>query len=213
MDTLRKILAFCEEFSTPPSEILIELERETFLNTISPHMLAGHLQGQLLSFLSWLLNPEVVLEIGTFTGYATICLAKGLRQGGVVHTIEVNQELSFISKKYFEKAGLSEKIVLHEGDAFDIIPGLDLHFDLVFIDAGKSDNQKFYDIVFDKVKPGGLIITDNVLWDGKVMNRIHENDTDARNIEAFIKSIHNDNRVENILLPVRDGLMVARKLP
>lgn len=210
MNVLRKLSSFCESFTTPPSPVLHELERETYLNTLSPQMLCGLLQGQFLAFISKMTKPETILEIGTFTGYASICLASGLRESGVLHTIEINPELEFISSKYFEKANLAGKIVQHIGDAHKIIPGLSETFDIVFIDASKDDNEAFYDLVFGKVKPGGLILIDNVLWDGKVMNP--NKDSDTLLIEAFNQKVHSDKRVENIMLPIRDGIMLLRKL-
>jgi caffeoyl-CoA O-methyltransferase len=210
MTTLRKINAYCEDFTSEPTAVLKELERETHLNTLSPHMLSGHLQGQFLSLLSYLMKPETILEIGTFTGYAAICLASGLSEKGVLHTIEINPELQELSSRYFKKANLSGKIVQHSGDAFDIITKLSLGFDMVYIDAGKTDNARFYDLVFDKVNHGGLIIIDNVLWDGKVTGENHDSDT--RIIHEFNLKIKADHRVEKIMLPVRDGLLIVRRL-
>ncbi|MEK7254054.1 MAG: O-methyltransferase, partial [Bacteroidota bacterium] len=161
---LKKLTAFCESFSTPPAPELLELERETHLKMLAPQMLCGHLQGQFLTMLSSLMRPVAILEIGTFTGYASICLAKGLPEGGILHTIEVNPECAWLCQKYFEKAGLQEKIRLHLGDAREIVPGLAENFDLVYLDAGKNDYLFFYDLVFEKVKSGGVILADNVLW-------------------------------------------------
>ncbi|MFQ5445662.1 MAG: O-methyltransferase [Saprospiraceae bacterium] len=210
MSTLNKLAAYCEQFSTPPDEVLCELERETHLKTLTPQMLCGPLQGQFLTLLSRLVQPRQVLEIGTFTGYAAICLARGLRPGGTLHTIEANPEYSDISHKYFRKTGLQGSIVAHTGDAKNIIPTLAGSFDIVYIDAGKNENALYYDLVFDQVERGGFIITDNVLWHGKVLAKARDRDT--RTIEAFSRKVHGDDRVENIMLPIRDGILLARKL-
>jgi len=202
-------MSYCEAHSSPPDPVLYELERETNLKTLAPQMASGPLQGQFLTLLSQLLRPETILEIGTFTGYAAICLAKGLAPGGKLHTIEVNEELEYISRKYFEKAGLSDKIIPHTGDAKQIIPTLPGTFDLVFIDAGKLDYAHFYDLVFDRVRPGGLLLADNVLWSGKVIQG--ETDKHTLQLDAFNKKIRDDDRVDNLLLPIRDGMMIVRK--
>lgn len=210
MNVTPKLLhAYCEAHTTPQSEILYELERETNLKTLAPQMISGHLQGQFLTLLSQLQRPKAILEIGTFTGYAAICLAQGLAEGGLLHTIEPNRELEHIIRKYIVKAGLQEKIQLYIARAEEIIPNLNIAFDLVFIDAGKQQNALFYDMILDKVNPGGLILIDNVLWSGKVVTS--ENDADTEVIRAFNDKVHNDPRVENLLLPIRDGLLIARK--
>lgn len=209
MKLIKRLSAYCEAHTTPQSDLLYELERETNLKTMSPQMLSGHLQGQFLTLLSTLMRPKAILEIGTFTGYAAICLAQGLAKDGILHTIEANPELAHIITKYITRAGLENKILLHIGKAEAIIPTLSLHFDLVFIDAGKQQNALFYDLVFDKVNPGGLILVDNVLWSGKVIQ--NENDPDTALIRAFNDKVHQDERVENLMLPIRDGLLIARK--
>jgi len=208
--TLRQLAAFCESFTTAPSPVLYELERETYLKTMAPQMASGKLQGQFLRFLSWMLRPKRILEIGTFTGYSAICLAEGLAEDGILHTIEANPELAHFGEKYFTKAGLNDKIVAHIGDAFSLIPSLEETFDLVFIDSGKNDYAALYDLVFEKVRTGGFLFVDNVLWDGKVMTDAQDGDT--RTIQAFIRKIQTDERVENVLIPVRDGLILIRKL-
>ncbi|HMO39374.1 MAG TPA: O-methyltransferase [Saprospiraceae bacterium] len=201
---------YCAAHTTPPDPVLQALERETHLKTLAPQMLSGHLQGQLLQLLSSLLQPKSILEIGTFTGYAAICLARGLAPGGRLHTIEPNRELEHLIRKYIALAGLEAAIQLHIGRAEEMIPVLDISFDLVFIDAGKQQNAFFYDLIFDKVRPGGLILIDNVLWGGKIVNeRAH--DVDTQLIRTFNDKIHADERVENIMLPIRDGLLIARK--
>lgn len=174
-----------------------------------PQMLSGHVQGNFLSLLSTLVQPKRILEIGTFTGYATICLAKGLSNDGLLYTIDINQELEHICNKYFEKAGLRKKIISLYGNAMQLIPDLNEIFDLVFIDADKANYSNYYDLVSDKVEPGGLIIADNVLWSGKVLDEKKDKDTVA--IDNFNQKVQDDNRVENVLISVRDGLMIVRK--
>ena len=208
--TLRQLTKFCESFTSPLDKVLHELERETHLKTLAPQMASGRLQGQFLRFLSLMMKPKRVLEIGTFTGYSAICLAEGLTEDGMLHTIEANAELAYFGKKYFAKASLSDRITAHIGSAFDIIPTLDETWDLVFIDAGKNDYAALYDLVFDRLRPGGFLLADNTLWDGKVMSGAQ--DADTRAIRAFNQKVHDDPRVENVLLAVRDGLMVVRKL-
>lgn len=210
-DFIKQLHAYCEAHTTPPGDVLYELERETHLKTLAPQMLSGHLQGQFLALLSKLMRPQAILEIGTFTGYAAICLAQGLAENGVLHTIEANQELEHFIRKYIAKAGLEDKIQLHIGRAEHVIPALNLLFDIVFIDAGKQQNAQFYDLVFNKVNTGGLIIIDNVLWSGKVLSE-EEEDEDTQAIQAFNRKVHEDPRVENLMLPVRDGVLIARKL-
>jgi len=209
MNTLKALTKYCEQHSTPPSKILYELKRETHLKTLAPQMLSGPLQGRLLSLISKLVRPKRILEIGTFTGYAALCLAEGLSEDGLLHTIEANRELEYLIRKYIKKAGLEQKIVLHLGGAEQVIPTLEEQFDLVFIDAGKQDYGLHYDLVIEKVNSGGLILADNVLWSGKVVHKKHDKDT--RLIDAFNKKILADQRVENLTLPIRDGLLLARK--
>ncbi|MCB0569848.1 MAG: O-methyltransferase [Phaeodactylibacter sp.] len=204
--------AYCEAHTSPQPPTLYELERETHLKTLAPQMLSGHLQGQFLSLLSKLHRPKLILEIGTFTGYSAICLAQGLQEGGRLHTIEANAELEYLIRKYVAKAGLEQRITLHIGDALEIIPSLEGPFDMVFIDAGKQDYIRYYDMVAGNLNPGGLIIADNVLWDGKVVNEGRDQDPDARSLHEFNEMVQRDPSVENIMLPVRDGLLVVRKL-
>lgn len=208
--SLKRLTKYCIEFSTAPSKTLHRLERETNLKTLAPQMISGPLQGQLLRFLTMMIKPQYILEIGTFTGYAAIAMAEGLSEGGKLITIESNVELAYITQKYIKEAGLEEKIEALNGDAKAIIPTLDYTYDLVFIDAGKNDNAFYYDLVMDRINPGGFILVDNVLWSGKVTQREHDNDT--RTIHAFNEKVHQDERVENVILPIRDGLTVIRKL-
>ena len=211
-DLLDQLSDYCEAHTTPQATTLYELERETHLKTLSPQMLSGHLQGQLLAFISKIHRPKTILEIGAFTGYAAICLAQGLQEGGLLHTIEVNVELEYLIRKYIALAGLKDKIELHMGDALEIIPKLEGNFDLVFIDAGKQDYAAFYHLVIGRTNPGGLIIADNVLWSGKVVAKDRAQDPDAVSLHNFNEMVQNDPRVENIMLPIRDGLLIARRL-
>lgn len=207
---IQKLTEYCENHTTSQTELLYDLERETNLKTLAPQMTSGHLQGQFLSLLSHLIQPKAILEIGTFTGYATICLAQGLQKNGIIHTIEVNEELEYLSKKYFEKSGLQHKIKTHIGNAKTIIPTLKEEFDIVFIDAGKLDYPEFYDLVFDRVKKGGLILSDNVLWSGKIVNGATDKHT--RQLDFYNKKLLKDDRIEQLILPLRDGMGIARKL-
>jgi len=207
--SLNKLTQYCIEHSTPPPDFLHQLDRETHLKTLAPQMMAGPMQGQFLRFLSLMIQPSKILEIGTFTGYATICLAAGLSEDGKLTTLEANEELEYIAKKYFAQAGLSNRIEQIIGDAKDIIPSLKGPFDIVFIDAGKMDYALYFDLVFEKVSPGGYLIADNVLWSGKVVQKEHDNDTTI--IHAFNEKIQQDPRVENLMLPIRDGVLLMRK--
>lgn len=205
-----EISAYCEALSKPQSAVLKELERETHVRMLYPQMLSGHLQGKFLSMISALVQPKAILEIGTFTGYSAICLASGLTDNGVLHTIEAEEELEQTILKFFKKAGVDGKIKLHIGQAAEIIPTLNMQFDLVFIDADKESYPTYYDLVIDQVRKGGLIIADNALWSGKVLTR--ERDNETQGIHGFNEKVLYDARVENVLLPLRDGVMLARKL-
>ena len=204
-------LEYCQAHTSPVPAVLSELERATYLRTLSPQMLSGAYQGTLLRLLSQMIRPRRILEIGTFTGYSTICLADGLAPDGLLHTIEANDELGGIIREYLLKAGLAEKVHLHLGDAAAIIPTLAETFDLVFMDAGKLDYARHYTLALDKMRPGAFLLADNVLWDGKVA-RDDPQDATAQVLRDFNEMVHGDARVENILLPVRDGVMVVRKL-
>jgi len=196
--------------SSQEDPVLTELARHTCLNEVHPRMLSGHILGSFLGLFSKLLSPRRILEIGTYTGYSAICLARGLREGGKLTTIEVNDELREIALKFFHKAGLNKHIELINGDALQIIPSLKESFDLVFIDANKDDYPAYYDLVIDRVTPGGYILVDNVLWAGKVLDIPSADDT-TRIIHQFNQSVSKDQRVENLLLPLRDGLMIIKK--
>lgn len=198
--------------SEPESEVLAELSRATHLQVLRPRMLSGNLQGQFLKMICRMIGARRVLEIGTYTGYAAISMASGLTEEGVVHTIDVNDELEDFTRGFIEKSGLEEHIVFHVGDACEIIPRLDEVFDLVFIDADKREYSKYYHLVFDKVRAGGMIIADDVLWDGKVADPNVKLDAQTQGILEFNDMVQADSRVENVLLPVRHGLMMIRKV-
>jgi len=199
--------------TTEEDKILYEINRETHLNIIKPIMLSGHYQGKLLEFFSFMIRPKRILEIGTYTAYSAICLAKSLGEEGKLITIEVNKELEKTIHKNIKKAGLDNKIDVLIGDAKKIIPKIENDFDLIYIDADKKNNQWYYDHLLPKLRTGGHIIIDNALWYGKVCDEeLMKHDKNAENIHAFNNYIHNDSRVENILLPVRDGLLIVRKL-
>jgi predicted O-methyltransferase YrrM len=203
-----KIMTYAETFTSPQNAILDALERETHLKTLSPRMLSGHFQGRFLSLISHLMRPKRVLEIGTFTGFSALCMAEGLSDDGLLYALEVDDELAPIIHKYVEQSGFTEKIKVIFGDALEIIPSVDEVFDLVFIDAGKKDYPHYFDMVIGKMRRGGLIIADNVLWSGKILDLKKDKDTEI--LDSFNKKIQTDSRVENILLPIRDGLMMAR---
>ena len=192
-------------------EILADLNRRTHVSIIQPRMLSGHYQGRVLSMLSHMIQPEKVLEIGTYTGYSALCLAEGLKEKGHLTTIDVNEELEDFVATYIEKAGMGDRITQLIGDAIDIIPTLDEQFDIVFIDADKKNYCNYYDLVFDKVKSGGYIIADNVLWSGKVLEDYDSLDRETKILMDYNRKIHEDERVQEVLLPIRDGIMIARK--
>jgi len=199
------------EHSSQEDPVLTELARHTYLNEVHPRMLSGHILGSFLSMFSLMMSPGRILEIGTYTGYSAICLARGLREGGILTTIEVNDELRGISKEYFRKAGLEEKIDLINGDALEVIPALTGTFDLVFMDAHKDDYPDYYNLVIERVPSGGYILADNVLWGGKVLDSPLADHT-TRRIDLFNQMVNADLSVENLLLPLRDGVMIIKKL-
>jgi len=201
---------YAEEHSTPETPILERINRDTYLKVMHPRMLSGHLQGRILATLSRMIKPTAILEIGTFTGYSALCLAEGMNDGGKLITIDINEELEEYVRENFEAAGLNSKIEYILGNALDVIPTLSTDFDLVFIDADKVNYVRYYEMVIDKVKPGGYILADNVLWSGKVLDSALI-DEDTMAIRAFNRQVHGDPRVENVIFPIRDGLMVLRK--
>lgn len=203
---------YSKQHSTSESEVLYNINRQTHLKTLHPRMLSGHLQGLFLSQISYMIKPRHVLEIGTFTAYSTICLAQGLAEGGFIHTLENNLELEQMIFENINKAGLEEKVKVYFGEALNIIPTIDEIFDLVFIDADKENYINYFVTVIDKVKKGGFIIADNVLWSGKVLKKANANDTETIGIIRFNEYIQKEPQVENLLLPFRDGLMLMRKL-
>lgn len=206
-----KIEDYALNFSQPESDVLKKLNRETYAKVLMPRMLSGHMQGNILSMFSKMLQPKQILEIGTYTGYSGICLAQGLQDNGKLHTIDINDELESMVLSFIQQAGLANKINFYPGNALSIIPTINETFDLVFIDADKKNYSDYYDLVFEKVRSGGFIIADNVLWSGKVLDEESTMDPDTKAIHDYNKKIHNDSRVEHMLLPVRDGLMIARK--
>lgn len=207
----KDIEEYAESMTGSEMDILHELARETNIKVLRSRMLAGKSQGKLLQLISQMIKPKRILEIGTYTGYSSICLAQGLSDNGLLHTIDKNPELEDIILKYIKKAGLENKIKLHIGEAINIIPSLDEDFDLVFIDADKENYLNYYEMVMHKLKKGGIIIADNVLWSGKVLNEPAKGDIETKSLIEFNSHITNDSRVENLLLPFRDGLMIIRK--
>lgn len=207
-----KIDAYAENHSSKENSTLQALNRETYANVLMPRMLSGHLQGRVLSMFSNMLRPNRILEIGTYTGYAALCMAEGLTDDGILYTIDINEELETMVRKYIAEAGMESKIKFHIGNALEIIPALDETLDMVFIDADKENYSTYYDLVFDKLRTGGIIIADNVLWSGKVLddNELAK-DVETKALNDFNKKVLADDRVENVLMPVRDGLMVIRK--
>ena len=206
------IFEYARQHSSPEDEVLAALNRETHLRTVYPNMLSGHLQGRFLEMISHLLAPRRILEIGTFTGYSAICMARGLAEGGLLHTIDINDETMVIARKYIHLASLDDKIILHTGNALDIISNLEEIFDLVFIDADKPQYISYYNAVFDKLRVGGVILADNVLWGGKVLNENKFPDRETKGILDFNTFVSEDARVEKVMIPLRDGLLMIRKV-
>lgn len=207
----RQLEEFISRHSSPSDPLLEELYRQTHIKFVNPNMVSGHLQGKLLEFISRMISPERILEIGTYTGYSAICLARGLKPGGRLYTIESNDELDDFARSFFYRAGLGESIIKLTGRAQDLLPGLNMDFDLVFIDGDKREYTEYFMQVIGKVKPGGFIIADNVLWSNKVME-YDSSDRQTRGILEFDNMIKDRHDIENIILPLRDGLMLIRKL-
>ncbi|MEO2053680.1 MAG: O-methyltransferase [Allomuricauda sp.] len=201
---------YIADHSEPEPTLLTELTRETHLKVVQPRMITGHFQGRVLSMLSKLIHPKYILEIGTYTGYSALCLAEGLQKDGQLHTIEVNEELHQLQRTYFDKSGYGSKIFQHTGDALDIVPTLDHIFDLVFIDAQKVNYDAYFEAVIQKTKPGSVILSDNVLWSGKVVEPLQKGDKATEALLTYNQKLKNDPRVETVLLPIRDGLTLSR---
>ena len=192
-------------------ELLQKLTRETFQKILQPRMSSGPYQGRVLSIISKLINPKNILEIGTFTGYSTLCLAEGMQTDGQLHTIDVNEELFDFQRKYFDASEFGSKIIQHLGNALDIIPKLDTTFDLVFIDADKDNYVNYFNLIIDKMNVGGIILSDNVLWSGKVIEPLNPKDKMTKAVLEYNSLLKEDDRVETVLLPIRDGLTISRK--
>lgn len=205
-----------EEYSAAHTEeenaLLKSLNRDTHANVLSPRMLSGHVQGRFLSMISRMIRPDRILEIGTYTGYSGICFCEGLNPGGKLVTIDVNEELESFTRKYFDQTPFKEQIDYRIGNALDIIPTLTDTFDLVFIDADKINYSSYFNLCLEKVRSGGFLIADNVLWSGKVVEQLKKVDKDTQALLDFNRMVHEDPRVSNILLPIRDGLMILQKL-
>ena len=191
-------------------QLLSELNRETWANVMMPRMLSGHMQGRILSMISKMISPENIIEIGTYTGYSALCLVEGIKKNGMLHTLDINEEYTAIEKRYFNKSDYHNRIQQYIGNALDIIPDLDANFQLAFIDADKENYSSYFDLIIDKMDIGGYIIADNVLWSGKVTKKQRDEETEA--LHQYNKKVLTDKRVETLLLPVRDGLMMSRKV-
>jgi len=198
------------DHTQPEPELLAQLARETHQKVLQPRMLSGHYQGRLLSMISKIARPKTILELGTYTGYSALCLAEGLQKDGVLHTIDTNEELKDFQKKYFDLSIFKDQIHQHLGNALNIIPNLDIKFDLVFIDADKPNYPDYFDLIINKLNPGGIILTDNVLWSGKVVEKIQEDDESTRALVKYNTLVAADSRLETIMLPIRDGLSISR---
>lgn len=194
----------------PEPELLQKLNRETWSKVLQPRMLSGHYQGRVLSMISKIVNPKTILEIGTYTGYSALCMMEGIQKNGILHTIDHNEELFSLQRKYFDLSGFGKQMIQHIGEALEIIPTLDKTFDLVFIDADKENYSNYFELVVPKMKSGGIILSDNVLWSGKVLEKPKKDDVDTPALIAYNKLVNSDLRVESVLLPIRDGLTITR---
>jgi len=201
---------YAVDHTQPEPELLARLARETHQKVLQPRMLSGHYQGRLLSMISKIARPKTILELGTYTGYSALCLAEGLQKDGVLHTIDINEELKDFQKKYFDLSIFKDQIHQHLGNALNIIPNLDIKFDMVFIDADKPNYPDYFDLIINKLNPGGIILTDNVLWSGKVVEKIQEDDESTRALVKYNTLVAADSRLETIMLPIRDGLSISR---
>jgi caffeoyl-CoA O-methyltransferase len=203
---------YIEQHSEKEPELLAALNKETYQKVLLPRMLSGHFQGRVLSMLSKLIRPVNILEIGTYTGYSALCLCEGMQENGTLHTIDIKEELVDFQRKHFDKSPWGNQIVQHLGEALDIIPPLDMKFDLVFIDADKENYINYFELIVPKMNKGGIILSDNVLWSGKVLEPLQPNDLSTKIILEYNQLLKNDPRVETVLLPIRDGLTVSRVL-
>ncbi|PZW39572.1 putative O-methyltransferase YrrM [Mesonia algae] len=203
---------YVEQHSQQEPELLQKLQRETFQKILQPRMLSGHFQGRVLSMLAKLIRPKSILEIGTYTGYSALCLAEGMQTEGNLYTIDKNEELEDFQRKYFDLSPWGKQIHQYVGNALEIIPQIDVEFDLVFIDADKQNYPNYFDIILPKMKSGGVILSDNVLWSGKIVESVKKGDNDTKALLHYNKKINEDPRVETVLLPIRDGLTVTRVL-
>ena len=203
---------YIEQHSENEPELLAKLNKETYQKILLPRMCSGHFQGRVLSMLSKLIRPTNILEIGTFTGYAALCLCEGMQENGQLHTIDIKEELVDFQRKYFDLSGFGSLIYQHLGEAVNIIPNLDLKFDLVFIDADKENYINYYHLILPKINKGGIILSDNVLWSGKVVEPLQKNDVSTKILLEYNLLLKNDPKVETVLLPIRDGLTVSRVL-
>jgi predicted O-methyltransferase YrrM len=203
---------YIEQHSEKEPALLAALNKETYQKILLPRMLSGHFQGRVLSMLSKLIRPLNILEIGTYTGYSALCLCEGMREGGQLHTIDIKEELVDFQRKHFDKSPWGKQIVQHLGEAIDIIPTLEIKFDLVFIDADKENYLNYFELILPKMNKGGIILSDNVLWSGKVLEPLQPNDLSTKIIMEYNELLKNDPRVETVLLPIRDGLTVSRVL-
>jgi predicted O-methyltransferase YrrM len=206
-----QIQSYSEQHTAPESALLYKINRETHLHVLKPRMLSGHMQGRLLAMISHMIRPDRILEIGTYTGYSALCLAEGLTPTGQLVTIDSNEEVLAKTAQYFKESDYSDQLEIMNGNAMEIIPALSETWDIVFIDADKENYLNYYNLVVDNVRKGGFIIADNVLWSGKVIQE-NATDKDTKTIREFNEHVHKDTRVANVLLPIRDGLMVLRKL-
>lgn len=202
---------YLEEHTTPETEVLYQLNRETHLKVLRPNMLSDHVQGVFLKLLSQMIQPKTILELGTYTGYSAICLCEGLQKGGVLHTIDINEELYDMQTRYFEQARMQDRIKVHIGNALEIIPELNEKFDMVFMDADKQNYSRYYDMLFDQLPLGAYIIADNTLWKGQVYQESYK-DKFTEALRAFNTKVQNDPCVENTILPLRDGISIIRKI-
>ncbi|TDE06298.1 O-methyltransferase [Flavobacterium hiemivividum] len=203
---------YIEQHSEKEPALLAALNKETYQKILLPRMLSGHFQGRVLSMLAKLIRPVNILEIGTYTGYSALCLCEGMQDGGTLHTIDIKEELVDFQRKHFDKSPWGKQIIQHLGEAVDIIPVLDVKFDLVFIDADKENYINYFNIILPKMNKGGIILSDNVLWSGKVLEPLHPNDLSTKILVEYNELLKNDTRVETVLLPIRDGLTVSRVL-